>query len=71
MWRCASAQFNRDRFVLSNGHACALQYCMLHLTGYDLNIDDLKAFRQMHSKCVLRDTLLTPSTHLGVSPVRP
>ena len=41
---------NRDRFVLSNGHACALQYSMLHLTGYDLSLDDLKAFRQLHSK---------------------
>lgn len=41
---------NRDRFVLSNGHACALQYSMLHLTGYDLSIDDLKAFRQLGSK---------------------
>lgn len=40
----------RDRFVLSNGHACALQYCMLHLTGYDLSIEDLKQFRQLHSK---------------------
>jgi len=41
---------NRDRFVLSNGHACALQYCMLHLTGYDLSLDDLRAFRQLHSR---------------------
>jgi len=41
---------NRDRFVLSNGHACALQYSMLHLTGYDLTLDDLKSFRQLNSK---------------------
>ncbi|KOO32062.1 transketolase [Chrysochromulina tobinii] len=41
---------NRDRFVLSNGHACALQYAMLHLTGYDLSLDDLRAFRQIDSK---------------------
>ena len=41
---------NRDRFVLSNGHACALQYAMLHLTGYDLSLDDLKQFRQLGSK---------------------
>merc|ERR1719265_3119915 len=41
--------FNRDRFVLSNGHACALQYSMLHLTGYPLSIDDCKAFRQIES----------------------
>ena len=42
--------FNRDRFVLSNGHGCMLQYALLHLTGYDLSIDDLKQFRQLHSK---------------------
>ncbi|EDQ91115.1 uncharacterized protein MONBRDRAFT_20362 [Monosiga brevicollis MX1] len=42
--------FNRDRFVLSNGHACALQYCMLHLTGYDMTMDDLKSFRQVESR---------------------
>lgn len=41
---------NRDRFVLSNGHACALQYTMLHLTGYALSKDDLSKFRQLHSK---------------------
>lgn len=41
---------NRDRFVLSNGHACALQYTLLHLLGYDLSIDDLKSFRQIDSK---------------------
>eukprot|EP00659_Diplonema_papillatum_P011728 gene11728-18085_t len=41
---------NRDRFVLSNGHACALQYSMLHLAGYDLPMTELKRFRQLHSK---------------------
>ncbi|WP_374257458.1 transketolase [Aquabacterium sp.] len=41
---------DRDRFVLSNGHASMLIYALLHLSGYDLSIDDLKAFRQMHSK---------------------
>lgn len=41
---------NRDRFVLSNGHCCALQYSMLHLTGYNLSVDDLKQFRQVNSK---------------------
>jgi len=40
----------RDRFVLSNGHASALLYALLHLTGYDLPIDELKRFRQLHSK---------------------
>jgi len=41
---------NRDRFVLSNGHGSMLQYALLHLTGYDLGIEDLKQFRQMHSR---------------------
>ena len=40
----------RDRFILSNGHGSMLQYALLHLTGFDLSIDDLKAFRQLHSK---------------------
>ncbi|TFY71741.1 hypothetical protein EVG20_g1262 [Dentipellis fragilis] len=44
-----SKWFNRDRFVLSNGHACALQYILLHLMGYKLSLDDLKAFRQIDS----------------------
>ena len=42
--------FNRDRFVLSNGHGSMLLYSLLHLTGYDLSIDDLKDFRQTKSK---------------------
>jgi len=41
---------DRDRFVLSNGHGSMLIYALLHLTGYDLPISELKAFRQMHSK---------------------
>ena len=41
---------NRDRFVLSNGHGGMLQYALLHLTGYALSIEDLKQFRQLHSK---------------------
>jgi transketolase len=41
---------NRDRFVLSNGHGSMLQYALLHLSGYALTIDDLKDFRQLHSK---------------------
>ena len=41
---------NRDRFVLSAGHGCMLQYSYLHLTGYNVSIDDLKNFRQLHSK---------------------
>jgi len=42
--------FNRDRFVLSNGHGSMLIYSLLHLTGYDLPIEELKNFRQLHSK---------------------
>lgn len=41
---------DRDRFVLSNGHGSMLIYSLLHLTGYDLPIDELKNFRQLHSK---------------------
>ncbi len=44
------AWFNRDRFVLSNGHGSMLLYALIHLTGYPLTIDDLKNFRQLHSK---------------------
>ena len=42
--------FNRDRFVLSAGHGSALLYALLHLYGYDLPLDELKRFRQLHSK---------------------
>ncbi|MCC6201407.1 MAG: transketolase [Gammaproteobacteria bacterium] len=41
---------NRDRFVLSNGHASVLLYAVLHLSGYDLSLDELRRFRQLHSK---------------------
>ena len=42
--------FDRDRFVLSNGHGSMLLYSLLHLTGYDLSINELKNFRQLGSK---------------------
>ena len=41
---------NRDRFVLSNGHGSMLHYALLHLSGYDLPIEQLKQFRKLHSK---------------------
>ena len=41
---------NRDRFVLSSGHASSLLYALLHVCGYGLSMDDLKSFRQLHSK---------------------
>ncbi|KAF9360690.1 Transketolase [Mortierella sp. NVP85] len=52
---------NRDRFVLSNGHACALQYILLHLSGFPTTMDDLKQFRQINSK-----TPGHPESHLTV-----
>ena len=42
--------FNRDRFVLSNGHGSMFLYSLLHLTGYDVSLDDIKNFRQLHAK---------------------
>ena len=42
--------FDRDRFVLSNGHGSMLLYSLLHLTGYDLSIDEIKNFRQLGSR---------------------
>src|SRR3990167_8173618 len=44
------AWFNRDRFVLSNGHGSMLLYALLHMTGYAVSLEDLKQFRQLHSK---------------------
>ena len=46
---CVVLQWNRDRFVLSNGHGCSLQYILLHLTGFGVTMDDLKNFRQIDS----------------------
>ncbi|MRR33216.1 transketolase [bacterium] len=47
---CNPGWFDRDRFILSNGHASMLQYAMLHLAGYDLSLEDLKNFRQWGSR---------------------
>ncbi|TVY31213.1 putative transketolase [Lachnellula hyalina] len=44
-----SSWVNRDRFVLSNGHGCMLQYALLHLAGYKISLDDIKAFRSIDS----------------------
>lgn len=45
------AWINRDRFILSAGHASMLLYSTLHITGYDVTLNDIKSFRQLHSKC--------------------
>ena len=41
---------DRDRFILSNGHGSMLQYALLHLSGYDLSMQEIENFRQLHSK---------------------
>ncbi len=51
---------DRDRFVLSNGHGSMLIYSLLHLTGYDLPIEELKNFRQLHSKTRVTRKSATP-----------
>src|ERR1700756_4968830 len=61
---------NRDRFVLSNGHASMLIYALLHLTGYDLPIDELKHFRQLHSKTAGHpETGVTPGVETTTGPL--
>lgn len=60
---------NRDRFVLSNGHACALQYILLHLFGYDMSMDDLKAFRQIKSKTPGHPESHTPGIEVTTGPL--
>ena len=62
--------FNRDRFVLSNGHGSMLQYALLHLSGYDLSIDDLKAFRQLESKTPGHpENFMTPGVETTTGPL--
>ena len=62
--------FNRDRFVLSNGHGSMLQYALLHLSGYDLSVDDLKAFRQLESKTPGHpENFMTPGIETTTGPL--
>ena len=61
---------NRDRFVLSNGHASILLYSLLHLSGYDLTLDDLKQFRQLHSRTAGHpECHLTPGVETTTGPL--
>jgi len=61
---------DRDRFVLSAGHGCMLVYCLLHLTGYDLTMEDLKSFRQWGSRTPGHpETLLTPGVEATTGPL--
>jgi len=61
---------NRDRFVLSAGHGCMIHYALLHLTGYDLSLDDLKAFRQWSSRTPGHpEALLTPGVEATTGPL--
>jgi len=61
---------DRDRFVLSNGHGSMLIYSLLHLTGYDLPMSELKAFRQLHSKTPGHpETGLTPGVETTTGPL--
>jgi transketolase len=62
--------FNRDRFVLSNGHGSMLQYALLHLTGYDVSIDDLRNFRQLESKTPGHpENFMTPGVETTTGPL--
>src|SRR5450759_2050562 len=61
---------DRDRFVLSNGHGSMLLYSLLHLTGYDLSLDEIKRFRQLHSKTPGHpENVLTPGVEITTGPL--
>lgn len=62
--------FDRDRFILSAGHGCMLQYALLHLCGFDLSIDDLKNFRQLHSRTPGHPEIgMTPGVEMSTGPL--
>ena len=62
--------FNRDRFLLSAGHGSMLIYSLLHLTGYDLSMDELKNFRQLHSKTPGHpENFMTPGVEITTGPL--
>lgn len=62
--------FNRDRFLLSAGHGSMLIYSLLHLTGYDLSMEELKRFRQLHSKTPGHpENILTPGVEITTGPL--
>jgi len=61
---------NRDRFVVSNGHGSMLQYALLHLTGYDLSMDEIRNFRQLHSKTAGHPEVhITPGVETTTGPL--
>ncbi|MCH7773807.1 MAG: transketolase [Bacteroidetes bacterium] len=61
---------NRDRFILSAGHASMLLYSILHITGYDVTLNDIESFRQLHSKCAGHPEYgLTPGVETTTGPL--